>query len=115
MAPQATWKAGTAVEVGWTVEAQHGGGYAYRLAPAGVELTEELFTKIPLDFVGPGILRWDGDVSTQLEYNATRTSEGTHPVGSMWQKNPIPHSPTGWQREGPSFEPVCEESFHASV
>ena len=26
------------------------------------------------------------------------------------QKNPIPHSPGGWEREGPSFEPICEES-----
>ena len=52
MESQATWKAGTAVEVGWTIEAQHGGGYSYRLAPFGAEgLTEELFTKIPLDFV----------------------------------------------------------------
>lgn len=83
MPSQATWKAGVAYEVGWTVMAQHGGGYSYRLAPAGEELTEELFTKLPLDFVGPGILRWDGDVETQLEYNATRTSVGTHPVGSM--------------------------------
>ena len=49
-----------------------------------MELTEELFTKIPLDFVGPGILRWDGDTRTQLEYNATRVSVGTHPKGSMW-------------------------------
>ena len=29
---------------------------------------------MPLDFVGPSILRWGGDKTTQLEFNATRTS-----------------------------------------
>lgn len=52
MAPQAVWKAGSAVEVGWTVMANHGGGYAYRMAPASAPLTEETFRKMPLDFEG---------------------------------------------------------------
>merc|ERR1712060_887985 len=90
--------------------AHHGGGYSYRLAPLGEPLTEETFRKMPLDFVGPGILRWDGDKSTQLEYNASRVSVGTVPAGSMWAKNPIPRAPWNWEQEGPSFEPVCEES-----
>ena len=38
--------------MGWTVAANHGGGYAYRLAPADAPLTEETFRKMPLDFVG---------------------------------------------------------------
>ena len=50
MAPQATWRAGALAEVGWTVMANHGGGYAYRLAPAGGPLTEETFGRTPLDF-----------------------------------------------------------------
>ena len=58
MASQATWKAGSAVETGWTVSAHHGGGYAYRMAPADGPLTEETFGKMPLDFVGNSILRW---------------------------------------------------------
>ena len=58
MASQATWKAGTAVEAGWTVSAHHGGGYAYRMAPADGPLTEETFGKMPLDFVGNSILRY---------------------------------------------------------
>ena len=40
MPAQAIWKAGSFYEVGWTVSAHHGGGYAYRLAPADGPLTE---------------------------------------------------------------------------
>jgi len=112
MAPQATWKAGESVEVGWTVAANHGGGYAYRLAPADEPLTEETFRKLPLDFVGNSILRWGGDRSSQVEFNTTEkgweTNVGTIPEGSTWRKNPIPSGL--WQREGPTFEPVCKES-----
>jgi len=112
MASQASWRLGTAVEVGWTVMANHGGGYTYRLAKKGAPLTEETFRKLPLDFTGNSILRWDGDRSTQLEFNTTEkgweTSVGTMPEGSTWRKNPIPSGL--WEREGAQFEPVCEES-----
>ncbi len=40
MPAQATWKAGGSYEVGWTVAANHGGGYAYRMAPLDSPLTE---------------------------------------------------------------------------
>ena len=83
-----TAQAGSEVEVGWWILAQHGGGYSYRLAPASEPLTEKAFQKMPLDFVGPSILRWGGDKSTQLEFNATRITEGTFPKGSQWTKNP---------------------------
>jgi len=73
-----------------------------------VPLTEETFRKLPLDFVGPSALRWDGDRDGQLEFNASRVSTGTVPAGSTWAKNPIPSGL--WEREGPAFEPVCEES-----
>jgi hypothetical protein len=112
MKPTATWKVGAQVEAGWTVSAHHGGGYAYRLAPANAPLTEETFRKMPLDFVGNSILRWGGDKKTQLEFNSLErgweTNVGTMPPGSSWRKFPIPT--VLWQREGPSFEPVCEES-----
>jgi hypothetical protein len=82
-----------------------------RLAPASGPLTEAAFAKHPLDFVGPSVLRWDGDPSTQMPFNATTVSgDATFPRGSQWRRNPIPRSPTLWSREGPSFEPVCEES-----
>ena len=112
MAPQATWRAGALAEVGWTVMANHGGGYAYRLAPAGGPLTEETFGRTPLDFEGRSALRWDGDASTQLEFDTAargwEVREGTVPAGSAWRKNPIPSGL--WAREGPQFAPVCDES-----
>ena len=43
---------------------------------------------MPLSAVGPSILRWDGDKSTQLAFNATRITQGTFPAGSQWTKNP---------------------------
>ena len=82
----------------------------YRLAPADEPLNEANFNKMPLSAVGPSILRWDGDKSTQLAFNATRITEGTFPKGSQWTKNPLPGPPMLWNREGPSFEPYCEES-----
>ena len=75
------------------ISLQHGGGYAYRIAPADGPLTEETFGKLPVDFVGNSILRWDGNYSTQIEFNTSRlgweTREGTVPPGSMWRKNPM--------------------------
>merc|ERR1711981_1038144 len=112
MPSQATWKAGGSYEVGWTVAANHGGGYAYRLAPADAPLTEETFRKMALDFEGNSILRWGGDKSSQIEFNTTEkgweTNKGTVPEHSTWRKNPIPSGL--WQREGPTFDPVCTES-----
>ena len=84
----------------------------YRLAPATGPLTEEIFRKTPLAFVGNASLRWDSDETTDLDYDpAARGWEtwfGTTPAGSAWRKNPIPSGL--WQREGPTFAPVCEES-----
>jgi len=106
------WVAGSSVEVGWTVMANHGGGYAYRLAPASMPLTEEAFRQMPLDFVGRSNLRWGGNRTSQLEFDPNtlgwETSEGTIPKGSTWRKNPIPSGI--WQREGATFDPVCKES-----
>ena len=65
-----------------------------------------------LDFEGDSILRWGGDRASQLRFNTTEkgweTNVGTTPAGSMWRKNPIPT--ILWEREGPSFAPVCQES-----
>lgn len=106
------WEAGSSVEVGWTVMANHGGGYAYRLAPADGPLTEEAFRQTPLDFVGNSILRWGGNISSQIEFDSKalgwEIDHGTIPKGSTWRKNPIPSGI--WHREGATFDPVCNES-----
>ena len=112
MAPQATVRAGGLLETRWTVMANHGGGYAYRIARADGPLTEASFGENPLDFVGLSALRWDGDAAMQLSFNATEkgweTNVGTVPKGSTWRKVPIPNAI--WERTGPQFEPVCQES-----
>ena len=46
----AEWAAGTYVEVAWGPLYNHGGGYQYRLCPAGEALTEECFQRTPLEF-----------------------------------------------------------------
>jgi len=57
------WKAGNDYEVTWSIEANHAGGYLYRLAPADGPLTEDEFNKIPLEFVGLQGFRWGGGPS----------------------------------------------------
>jgi hypothetical protein len=88
------WQAGSTVEVGWTDTANHGGGYSYRLArkPASgnySELTEESFQA--MDFVGDTSFVQYTNGSGRFEIDAARTSNGTHPPGSMWTRNPIPN------------------------
>eukprot|EP00658_Telonema_sp_P-2_P003934 TRINITY_DN1146_c0_g1_i18.p1 TRINITY_DN1146_c0_g1~~TRINITY_DN1146_c0_g1_i18.p1 ORF type:complete len:172 (-),score=39.39 TRINITY_DN1146_c0_g1_i18:366-881(-) len=97
-------------EVSWTIEANHGGGYSYRLAPADGPLTEEVFGKAPLKFVGPQKLRWRGGRAMggdEIEFNGTYVSAGTVPAGSMWARNPIPRN--DFSQTGQGFEPVCVE------
>lgn len=115
-----TWKQGVQYEVAWTLQANHGGGYSYRLCPLGEELTEACFQKYPLDFVGQSTFRWGGKGGRELRYNATTVSTGTSPAGSMWRKNPIPRS---WRdkdgnwgqgsnqfQTGEGFQPLCEDN-----
>ena len=87
------------------------GGYSYRLCPADSPLTEACFQKHPLAFAGQASLRWGGVGGEQLFFNATDVSgDLVVPAGSTWRKCPIPRGPWGWIYNGPSFEPVCEES-----
>jgi hypothetical protein len=94
-----------------------GGGYSYRLCPLGQNLTEECFTKMPLQFVkGSQKLRWGGKGSgDELSISATYVSDGVTPPNSMWAMNPIPIG--GQQQQGggggvsTSFHaPKCKES-----
>merc|ERR1712166_1395789 len=105
-----SWAAGGTYEVSWTIEANHGGGYSYRLAPAAGPLNELSFAKIPLRFVGAQKLRWGGGLAMggdEIEFNGTYTSTGTVPEGSMWARNPIPRNDMA--QTGQGFEPVCVE------
>ena len=90
------WNRGAAEEVAWSITANHGGGYSYRLCSRPnnslpFDLTEDCFQRTPLDFVGDTWWAQFGtDRSTRLAFNATRTRQGTWPAGSEWAKNPIP-------------------------
>lgn len=90
-APSGTiWTAGELAEVSWTVRANHGGGYQYRLCPKGDALTEACFQRTPLQFEGRSSLRWGGEQGKRLWFDGTYVSEGTVPQNSTWAMNPIP-------------------------
>ena len=92
------WLAGSVQEVAWHVNANHAGGYGFRLCklPTGgiSELTEECFQQNHLDFVGDH--QWvvsDAEPENRTEILAARTREGTFPRDSQWTKVPLepPH------------------------
>lgn len=102
-----TWTAGSAVEVAWAIRYNHGGGYSYRLCPASEDLTEACFQKLPLNFTGMPSLRWND--GKEMWYKGTYVSEGTHPPGSMWARNPIPRIDDSPQDSG---EPASDRNCH---
>lgn len=120
-----TWNAGATVEVAWTLQSNHGGGYSYRVCPAGEKLTEACFQQHPLDFVGASQFRWGGKGGHSLNFTAVTVSEGTSPNGSTWRKNPIPRawkdSAGNWGQgsnqfqTGEGFQPYCEDAGEDKV
>ena len=87
------WTAGGIAEVAWSIAAQHGGGYQYRVCPkrAGVALDEACFQEGVLPFVGhTHIVRFNDGSVPDFEINATDLASGTHPPGSAWRRNPVP-------------------------
>jgi len=102
---ETVWIAGGVAEVAWAIQANHGGGYQYRVCPVDQALTEECFQLNPLEFVGDK--QWlqfgsgmDFDRTNRTEIAATRLSQGTMPAGSTWTKNPVP---------------ACGDSFHGGA
>ena len=104
----AVWRAGQPAETAWFIRANHGGGYSFRLCPAGEELTEECFERTVLRFDTAGqTLRWDDGSEERI--NGTFVTEGTFPPGSMWAMNPLPGSPTA------DFPPPCKAGTEPPV
>lgn len=112
------WAAGKEYEVAWTIQANHGGGYSYRLCPAGSTLNEDCFNKHPLTMVGKSALRWGGVGGRTLFFDAITVTEGTK-AGVMWRRNPVPRA---WKTKdgkwgkgsnhlqtGMGFQPVCQD------
>jgi len=101
-----TWRAGDVVEAKWSVRANHGGGYQYRLCPSSQLLTEACFMRIPLPFASRvQVLELIDGSSIQI--NGTYVSEGTLPEGSTWAMNPLPYSNS---QSRPEFDPPCHET-----
>lgn len=96
------WTAGAQVEAKWSLRANHGGGYAYRLCPLEENLTEECFQQHHLSFAGKTFLEFGN--GTRLEIKSRFLSNGTHPHGSMWAMNPLPFARNGSDAQ---FAPPC--------
>jgi len=108
------WKRGNNVTAKWSIRANHGGGYIWRLCPREEALTEECFWKTPLQFVTSAgqLLEWSSNTSRKqgdqhtFKIPGTYVSEGTFPPGATWAMNPLPYSNAGAQ---PEFPPPCDE------
>jgi len=112
------WVAGQEYEVAWTLQANHGGGYSYRLCPASLELNEDCFNREPLKMVGKSALRWGGQGGRMLEFDAVDVVEGTK-AGVMWRRNPVPRAwktaegkwgaGSNHKQTGMGFQPYCKD------
>jgi len=104
----AVWAAGSVVETMWSIRANHGGGYQYRLCPLASELTEACFQETPMPFADDSSLMLSN--GTRIKLQSTFVSEGTLPTGSTWQMMPIPAWKNFYpERIGFSFEPPCND------
>merc|ERR1712203_463331 len=89
----AEWEAGSEVEITWSIAANHGGGYQYRLCPASEELSEECFQRMPLDFVRGSqkyvFPPFDEEKIAYVENPVYVSGSQVLPVGSTWVRNTV--------------------------
>lgn len=117
--PKTQWPQGSEQDVGFSITANHGGGYTYRLCPKSDALTEDCFQNHILEFTNPETswIQYGNDTSNRKAISAIRTSQGTSPKGSVWTKNPIPTCAWGQggvgspQCTAPMFEPPLPGLF----
>jgi len=86
----AVWRAGETVQTSIFIQANHAGGWQFRLCPASEPLTEECFQRHPVPFdqtAGQMLRLSDGSLH---QINATYLDEGVSPAGSAWVMNPVP-------------------------
>jgi len=90
--PLPQWEAGSEVDVAWGMRFNHGGGYQYRICPAGAELTEECFQQMPLNFVRSAhSILWNNGTKRPIPGMFVDDSDcQVIPRGSTWARNPIP-------------------------
>ena len=86
----AVWQAGKEAFVGWSIKANHAGGYIYRLAPLNSTLDEATFEAHVLEFSEPftSYIQYGTDElnRTAIKATPTRKTKGN----ATWKKNPIP-------------------------
>ena len=100
-----TWIAGETARVGWAIDANHGGGYAFRMCPMNSSLAEDCFQSGHLNFANDiqQLIAPNGTVIAEL--NAIRTRIGTFPIGSAWTRNPVPMEDPN-SRRGKDYVPI---------
>jgi hypothetical protein len=85
------WEAGSVQDVAWSIHANHGGGYAYRLCPKDSDLSESCFQEHHLQFTNEiSYIQYGDDAANRTAFEGYIVSEGTHPRGAEWKRNPIP-------------------------
>ena len=84
-------------------QANHAGGYYFRLCPASEELTEECFQRTPVPFATNTTVIRSQSGSTTVP--AVMLSKGTIPAGSTWKMNPVPECCPGASDTAPG---ACE-------
>jgi len=91
LAKPTVWKRGGVEEAIWSMHANHGGGYSYRLCNKKGTISEECFQRTVLNMSGKTQFYQIGDdESTRQEIPRVSVTEGTYPPGSMWARVPIP-------------------------
>jgi len=84
-------QSGGVMEIGWALNANHGGGTSVRLCPSDSDLSESCFQRTVLSATRNISWIQDGsDTHSRREIQARRTRVGTFPIGSEWTMNPIP-------------------------
>eukprot|EP01048_Picozoa_sp_COSAG05_P006932 COSAG05_NODE_470_length_9504_cov_260.657629_7_plen_311_part_00 len=95
----AVWQRGGIEEVAFAISANHGGGYSWRLCKKNTNVSEACFGQNTLEFYGgTQWIRYTSRVQNNgkllklpdFAIQAVRVSEGTHPPGSHWSRNPVP-------------------------
>lgn len=79
----ATWKKGGVEEVGWMIDANHGGGYIFSVCPRSSPTTEKCFQANTLEYVGSTHTIRFLDARPELEIPARDVNIGTLPSGSV--------------------------------
>lgn len=102
------WKRGSVQEVAWSIAANHGGGYVWRLCKNEGEVNEQCFQNNILKFASNYSYLVYSDGRKSEKFKMTTVSEGTYPKGSTWARGPVPacYICDAYQKCGTPLPPV---------